>query len=76
MKPIEQRIIDLFYEETGKMTLWDLSRGDLRKGQFPEELAGLIDKWLMEKDEDREREALSANPGDIRKRWDWYLGKE
>lgn len=56
MKPIEQRIIDLFYEETGKMTLDEIARGDLRKGQFPEELAGLIDKWVMEGGRELERE--------------------
>ncbi len=63
MKPIEQRIIDLFYEETGKMTLDSLSRGNLRKGQFPEELAGLIDQWLME----GEREKHIAIPRGNRK---------
>jgi len=68
VKPIEQRIIDLFYEESGKMTLDSISRGYFRTGQFPEKLAGLLDKWLMEKEGDREREALSANPGDIRRR--------
>ncbi len=70
MKPIEARIINLFYDETRKMTLDELSRGGLRKGEFPEKLAGLLDKWLMEKEGDKEREALSANPGDIRRRND------